>query len=174
MGKSAKEEIMDFLKTRPAVNDETITILNTFVDKYAMEWLHACGYALSPADFEPQNRNNLGAGPKWINTFMMVLEEVAGYFVKKLSHQVTLTPKFKMLNGSDIIEEITYKVCIQQDNKIITLSNSVKALEKPSSANWPSSTDALQVIAVARALLMDEEPIRKKTLSYSVAKPATT
>lgn len=169
MGKTAQEElILHIVKNNNSYSAEKVELLKSLAKNFAIEWLHRLAYSLCPKGYEPQDKENLSASPKWINTYMMVLESLAEYFVKKYPNIETIVePVFKVLPNSDIVEEISYKVELKNSSGMkITMQNTVRALELPSARNWPSYTDSLQACAIAHSLLEKTSPQHKMLLSY--------
>lgn len=83
--------------------------------QFRPEWLHRNGFSLVPVSMEPQTRNNLGAGAKWANTDMMVLERLAKWIslMFEKDGEVKIKSLFEMLTNSEIAAKITYEVSIQ-------------------------------------------------------------
>lgn len=160
MKKTAKQEVIDFIgKNENKDNLTAMNMLKSLVEKdYALEWLHALAFSLSPKDFNPQTPKNLGAGPKWINTLMITLERLAAYFAKQYPGAVTVKPLFEKIPESHIIEKISYEVTIQMGEEIRTISSSIKVLELPNSTNCASSTDFSQLKTVLQGMLTNATP----------------
>ncbi len=143
MGETAREAYADFLAKNEGKYDEAVlTILQDFLENYSLEFLHCFAFKLCPRAMNPQTKENLGAGPKWINTLMMVLEALADYYARQPGVTTQIWPQFRMLPESDIIEEVAYQGSVSRGNKTVTFSQTVKALEGPCRENWPSSTDS--------------------------------
>lgn len=166
MGMSAKQAILDFIEAHKTKYDKDILEHLTLLASNApIDWLHALSFGLSPKKFEPQTKKNLGAAPHWINTYMMVLESLAQYFAKRYPNAVKVTPSFSMLENSDIIKTIDYKVTIVNDNRELTVqSKTIDALTLRDRSNWPSSSDSAHAKRVSDALLTESEPSRRITL----------
>lgn len=165
---SAQEALQEYLKlNQSTLSQQKIQLLTTLSNQFSMEWLHCLAFSLCPKDFPPQTKENLGSGPKWINTYMMVLEKLVEYFVKQYPGAISVKPTFSMLNNSDMIDTIDYKVIIKKENgQEIEVSNKIEALALPNRSNWPSTSDAPQVVQVAEALLTEVSPLCKKIIRF--------
>jgi len=166
MGKTAKEELLSHLDTdKHKFEPQKYNLLRNLVDNFAIEWLHRLAFSLCPKSVEPQSPVNLAAGPKWINTYMMVLEGLAERFLKKHPEiEAIANPIFILLPDSDVIDVIRYEVILKKDCRKVSISSSIKALELPSAQNWPSSTDLPQINCVIESLLNDSPPSFTKKL----------
>lgn len=157
MKRSAEQALLEYIDNqKDKIDSKQLELLKLLTSCFKIEWLHRLAYSLCPKEFDPQTRENLGSGPKWINTYMMVLENLAKHFSVLYPGMVTVEPVFFMLPDSDVIDKIEYSVTINRDNQSYTVSNSISVLELPERSNWPSTTDSQQIIQVLTAL-MDQE-----------------
>lgn len=178
MGFTAKNALKAAIKKKKDVyTEDKIQLMNSMLG-LSLEHLHRIAFSLSPKEYNPQVSDNLGVSGSWINTNMMVLETVASFFAKKFKESkskmettkevtevVAITPTFKMLPDSPIIDEISYEVLLKANGKQLTINHTIQALALPDRGNWPSSTDAEQTRIVAEALLSDTPPDRSTTVS---------
>ncbi len=156
-GMTAKESLLKTIQSNAhRFQAEILKLMISFVENFALEWLHCLAFSLSPQSFNPQTMTNLAVGTKWINTQMMVLESVAKHFVIRYPGAVSVIPTFNMLLDTDIVEKIEYVVKIQKDNREVMIHDSIKALALPNRSNYPSVTDSIQTIRVVDCLLSAE------------------
>lgn len=154
MGRSAREAMIESLSNgKDKYEADVLEKLKYLVNHADIEWCHRLGFSLAPQQFEPQHRDNLGAAPDYINSYMMVLEKLALYFSKLYPNAVSVMPLFKMLDDSDVIDEIEYEVAIKKEGKIITFYYKMPAFVLLDRSNWPSCSDSEQLKRVAGALL---------------------
>ena len=86
---------------------------NLFYSQKRPEWLHAYSYSLTPLKYDPQIAENLGAGPKWANTAMMIPEKAARWFeMNHADSKVEIKPNFKMIRDFDVIRKINYELLV--------------------------------------------------------------
>lgn len=162
---SANEAILIALEeNKKKYSEETFNLLQTLAKNFALEWLHCLAFSLAPEEINPQIPTNLGCGPKWINTYMMVLEKVALHFSKLHPGAVSVTPTFKMLGAGHIIDELSYSVRIKNNNKEITLENSIKVLRLPTQSNWSSDTDNVFTKFAVQQELSNESHLNNRTV----------
>ena len=166
MGKTAKEELLSHLEeNKHNYEPQTFSLLSNLAQNFAIEWLHRLAFSLCPKGINPQCPPNLGAGPKWINTYMMVLEGLADRFNKKHPDIAAIAnPVFTVLPGSDVVDEIQYEVTLKKGARQVVTSSSIKALELPSAKNWPSTTDLPQLNCVVENMLNNSPPSFTRTL----------
>jgi len=165
MGKTAKEALIDCIEAnKDRYEDHILKLLNSLVNE-SFEWLHCLAFSLCPRSINPQRASNLASGPKWINTYMMILESVAYHFARQYPGSVRVTPTFTMLPNSKIVDEITYIVSILRDEREVTVSNTIKALRLQDASSWPSASDVDQTIRVIDVLL-NEEPASEELMLF--------
>lgn len=161
MRKSAAQELLDLLSHIESHQEdmapEKFALLKLLATSFKAEWLHCLAYSLTPDTMDPQVKENLGAAPKWINTLMMPLEMLASYFAALYPGMVSVKPEFTMVDDSNVIDEIKYEVTIQRDQELVTVSQSISALALPNRANWPSTTDSIQLKHVIECLMEDKQ-----------------
>lgn len=141
-----------------------------FINSYRPEWLHLYGWSLTPIDENPQTKDNLGAGPKWANTQMMVLERIVKWFALNSPESLlTIQPKFDMLLDSDLIKHIDFNVKIQIKNKYVKLMQSIDPfLAYPM---FPKASDLAQGAAITYDLLNKVKPVSKQEVIRPGMKP---
>jgi len=168
LGGSAREHMIDALNylanNRLKYEKEYqayYPIMLDLLEKYGLEILHAYGHSLCPAEFEPQTATNLGVGPRWINTLMMVLERVAKKAALNSDLKVEINTTFKMLGETEIIEFIKQEIKIIDDEskKEITFSREIEAIQYPSGESHSSTTDAHLVSVVAQNVFENKKPV---------------
>ncbi|HXH54849.1 MAG TPA: hypothetical protein VNK03_03795 [Gammaproteobacteria bacterium] len=158
---SAEETMLDFIeKNKGSYDAKQLEILKKLATLFKLEWVHLLGVGLSSKEFNPQTQENMGAGFKVLNTWMMVLEDLAAYFSFNGFGVVTVKPEFIMLKDSEIIEKIYYSVTIKKGDKTVEFSATKPALALPNRTNFPSTTDKNLLREIARALLNDIEPTK--------------
>lgn len=179
MGQSAKEAYDDFLDMwKDVLSKEFIERLNraakadiksTFYSNYRPEWLHGEGHSLTPLNKNPQVRENLGSGPKWANTQMMVLERVVKWFaLYRPDSFLSLKTDFEMLLDSELIKHIDFEVTIEEKNRYIKLVKSLDPfIQYPL---FPKASDLMQLTAGVFSIIeevkpMKEEIVKKGTIS---------
>lgn len=158
MQKTAKEELLDYIKKTSKERDEKLQATLVELANYAFEWAHAVAHSLAPKGFKGQTVENLAATPKWINTWMIVFENIARYFNTLYPNAVTIQPTFFMLGDSNIANKVSYKIIIKQNGIEATVSGSVNVLELPNRVNLPSSSDWIQTVHVLKRLFTKEAP----------------
>jgi hypothetical protein len=160
--KSAKQAMLDFIeKNKDKYDSEQLAVLKKLVTLFKMEWLHRLGVGLSVKTFNPQVKKNMGSGFKVINTWMMVLENVASHFSFNNLGNVVVKPEFEMLGDSDIIQKVLYSVTITNANRKVEVSGAISALAVPSRSNFPATTDKRLLKEVVAALLTGMKPTRR-------------
>ena len=70
---AAKKAMLEYIEKKLLEQNIYELLKKTANTPRLIEWCHAIGHSLSLKTFNPQVSENLGAGFKWINTFMMVL-----------------------------------------------------------------------------------------------------
>lgn len=182
MGESAKESYENFFnKMADALHPDMKMRLSRafnanfhgtlFENNHRPEWLHLYGWSLAPMSTNPQTTENLGAGPKWANTQMMLLERVVKWFaINSPDSLSTIKPKFDMLLDSDLIEHIDFEVKVQLKEKYVQLMQSIDPyLQYPM---FPKSSDLAQTVGISYDLLHDIAPVSKQEVKQP-RKPET-
>jgi hypothetical protein len=165
MSKTAQQELLaSIIKYE---NDPSMKSLLKSLVGHPFEWLHCLAFSLCPKQVEPQVPENLAAGPKWINTYMMVLEDVAKKLATLYPGAVSVKPTFIMLPDTQLVDEINYEVTVEKETGTVKVANKVKALRLATASNLPSTTDAEQVKTVILALLNQKEPSMLKKLNFN-------
>lgn len=169
MKRTAQEALFQAIQENKHKYDEqTLQLLVSLVNNFAIEWLHCLAFSLAPFEINPQESCNLGAGPKWINTNMTVLEKTAQYFKDHFQGAVTVTPTFNMLGDTDVIQDISYVVKIMKNGYEVEISDRIKALALPDRSNWPSATDTPQTIRVINGLFGMDPSIKRVSTTFSL------
>lgn len=172
--RSARDELRNFInQKKEQIEATTLMIMESLIEKnYALEWLHCLAYSLAPKDFEPQSLDNLAVGPKWINSYMMVMEKVAYHFKNIYPNAVSVTPTFTLVENSKIIKNISYSVKLNVNGMELELEDHVTALSLPNRSNFPSASDQSQIIKLLNKLLDPEyDDVVMKTTVIPAAKP---
>ncbi len=167
MGKSAKEIFLDYIEEqyKDKLEPERFQRLKKLVSSLKLELLHALAHKLAPKGFNPQTKENLGAGTAWMNTLMMTMEALAEHCAKHYPGAVCVEPWFEMLGDSEIIRTVHYTVLVKKEDKEVKISSCMNALELPNRSNWPSTTDSPQLIAIAEAQLQGIKPMLQDRFS---------
>lgn len=167
MGHTAKEALLDAISNgKEKYEASVLAALRLLAEHVSMEWLHCLAFSLCPKEIDPQDPRNLGSGPDYINTYMMVLERLASFFAKTYPNDtVTVLPSFKMLEGSLVIKEIEYEVTFVKGSKTLQFTNKINALALSDPSNWPSCSDAEQLKWVAEAMVENRilKPLKRWT-----------
>lgn len=131
--------------------------LNTSIEgNYRPEWLHACGYQLTPLSKNPQVAENLGAGPKWSNTEMLVLERIAQWFAINRPNAIEkVNTEFEMLLNTEIIKKIIFELSIEENERQVKIKQHINTFN-PFPA-FHKASDIAQATAVAYELLNSVE-----------------
>src|SRR4029079_1683201 len=105
--------------------------LNTTIESnYRPEWLHACGYQLTPLSKNPQVAENLGAGPKWSNTEMLILERIAQWFAINRPNAIQkINSEFEMLLNTDIIKKIIFELSIEENERSVKIKQNINTFD---------------------------------------------
>ena len=172
MGESAKEAFEHFYEKmkdvlHPDMKMRLSRAFNAnfhgklFENNHRPEWLHLYGWKLAPMNTNPQTRENLGAGSKWANTQMMLLEGVIKFFAEHCPESIgVIKPTFFMLLDSDLIEHIDFEVKAQIKENYIKLEQIIDPyLQYPL---FPKSSDLAQTAGIAFDLLHDIDPVSKQ------------
>jgi large subunit ribosomal protein L28 len=136
MGKSACDEYSEY---QDMYEDELTTdankqitesveapFNNLFYSQKRPEWLHAYSYSLTPLKYDPQIAENLGAGPKWANTAMMIPERAARWFATNHSDsKVKIKPNFKMIRDFDVIRKINYELLVTKGTRRLKILQTI-------------------------------------------------
>jgi hypothetical protein len=131
--------------------------LNTSIEgNYRPEWLHAYGYQLTPLSQNPQVAGNLGAGPKWSNTEMLILERIAQWFAINRPHAIEkINSEFEMLLNTDIIKKIVFELSIEENERSVKIKQNIDTFNP--FPTFHKASDIAQATAVAYNLLHDVE-----------------
>lgn len=173
MKHTAKEAMATLLEAhKDKLSLDVYTILKKTIQTSRMaEWCHAAGFSLCPISYEPQVKENLGAGFPWINTFMMILEQVASYFVKRYPNCVYITPTFYMLPKTEVIAKIKYCVTIHAEGKKVSASNELSTLMEKNRTTWPTVWDTDYTIQTIEAILADKLACGGDQTGSTIKKP---
>lgn len=136
-----------------------------FENHYRPEWVHAEPFTLTPMSIDPQRRDNLGAAPKWANTEMMVLSHIVVWFAKHCPDAIEkITPLFRMLPATELIDKINYEVSIEEQGHIVRMFQIINPLKKGPVFRKP--TDLTQATAVVNSMLCGIPPISSTGLTF--------
>ena len=132
-------------------------------NSYRPEWLHAKGWSLMPMSIDPQTKDNLGAGPKWANTQMMILERIIKWFALHAPESLlSIKPKFDMLLDSELIKHIDFKVKIQIKERFVELTQSIDPfLAYPM---FPKASDLAQGTGITHSILHHHAPTSEQVV----------
>tara|TARA_R110002110_G_scaffold400317_2_gene616647 strand:- start:4374 stop:5696 length:1323 start_codon:yes stop_codon:yes gene_type:complete len=121
------------------------------------EWTHALGHRLCPLTRNPQQRNNLVAGPAWLNSKMNVTEKLIVHHAKHGQNKTTrLKCILDTLPGSDVIDKGFIKAKITRDKRKVTVRQNLEAwVDYPI---YSHATDIPQAVLVSQALLEEHTP----------------
>ena len=169
MGESAKDAYLHFLEMRKDdLSKDFKKVLGRAIDaplngkiesNYRPEWLHAYGFSLSPASYNPQIKSNLGAAAKWSNTEMMVTERIAKWYaMHREQAKISLNSKFKMLYDSELVENIDFKVKLAEHGRSIEFHQDIYPL-----AEYPmfrKASDLAQTTCLTVNILEGHLPLR--------------
>jgi len=129
-----------------------------FRSHFRPEWLHGEGHGLTPADQDPQRKDNLGAAGKWVNTEMMVLERIVKWFaLNRPAALESIKPRFEMLLDSELIKRVNFEVSIEEKDNIVKLLQDINPFKE-----WPvfrKATDLTQATAITYSMLNGIDPI---------------
>ncbi len=168
-GWSARDEYEDyFKKNRDKFSPELQAVFqNAFTadvhshsgSQRRPEWLHLCGFSVFPLSGDPQQRDNLGAAAKWVNTEMMILERIGKWFAVAFADQaqVKIKPLFEMLTGSDIAGKINFEVSLEYRDFFIRFIQELYPLQESPVFHKPS--DLAQTVAITHAQLKGHAPL---------------
>lgn len=168
MGLTALEAYQDFYSTyNTLLTPDLMNVFNQIMNakyrnhpssKFYPEWLHAVGYSLSPLDSEPQDKSNLGGGPQWSNTSMMVLETLCHWYASQSPDiEVTIRPTFFMLFASDLIEKIHYEATVKYGSRYLKFFHLIEPHRFLNPA-IPQASDIAQIVRISQAILTDTPP----------------
>ncbi len=167
---SAFEAYQNFYdKYRSMLASESKHVFNTIlhakhqdptVNRFYPEWHHAVGYHLAPLEMEPQKQSNLGGGPQWSNTMMMILETLCQWHAcQNQDVAVRIKPTFFMLFASDLIEKIHYEAFLGYRGRHLTFKQIIEPLRQHQPV-IPQPSDIAQITGITQAVLSDGSPFR--------------
>ncbi len=131
---------------------------NPMESNYRPEWLHAEGFSLTPVWIDPQREDNLGSGPKWANTAMMVLERVAKWYALNCPESfISIKPKFEMLFKTDLIETIDFNVRVGFEDRFLRFMQHIEPLTQKYPV-FPKASDIAQITGISQSILSDKPP----------------
>ncbi|MFJ1269784.1 hypothetical protein ACD661_14560 [Legionella lytica] len=135
-------------------------------NSYRPEWLHAKGWSLVPMSVDPQTKDNLGAGPKWANTQMMILERIIKWFALHAPESLlSIKPQFDMLLDSELIKHIDFKVKIQIKERFVELAQSIDPfLSYPM---FPKASDLAQGTGITHSILHHRAPTSEQVVKQT-------
>lgn len=133
--------------------------------QYRPEWLHRNGFSLMHHELNPQTRDNLGAGPKWTNTDMMVLERLAKWISLMFEKDSTVKIKslFEMLTHSEIVAKIKYEVSIECRGFFTRLVQELYPIQE--NPLFHKTSDLAQIVGITQAQILGVEPIATNSIS---------
>ncbi|MDX1901481.1 MAG: trypsin-like peptidase domain-containing protein [Gammaproteobacteria bacterium] len=148
-----------------------ISFKKLMASNHRPEWLHAEGHGLTPLSIDPQRQDNLGAGPKWANTEMMILERIAKWFALNSPETfVKIKPEFEMLLESNLIKKIHFEVTLEEKNRFVKLLQDINPFEKNPIFRKPS--DLAQGTAIIHHFLNGSQPIKMDKITAENAHAA--
>jgi hypothetical protein len=131
---------------------------NSASGKFYPEWHHAVGHSLAPSWMNPQQKGNLGGGPRWSNTTMMVLENLCRWYATQSEEvEVSITPTFFMLFASDLIEKIHYEASLSHKQRQIKFSQTIEPLRQVD-PTIPQASDVAQIAGITQSLFANVVP----------------
>lgn len=140
-------------------------IRNPFESNFRPEWLHAEGYSLTPMWLDPQREDNLGSGPKWANTAMMVLERIAKWYALHCPNSyVTIKPTFEMLFETDLIKTLDFEVRVGFKDHFLRFMQHLEPLQQKHPV-FPVASDIAQMTGISQAILTNKQPTVVSVLS---------
>lgn len=166
---SARDEYEEFfINNRDRLSPElkeifqrsfTANIRDHAQGQFRPEWLHRNGFSLVPVSIDPQTRDNLGAGAKWTNTDMMVLERLAKWIslMFETDGVVKIKSLFEMLTDSEIAAKITYEVSIQCRGFFTRFIQELHPFQENPLFHKPS--DLAQAAGITQVQILGIEPI---------------
>lgn len=166
---SAQKEYEDFfIKNRDKFSPELQEIFQRAFkakirdhvqSQFRPEWLHRNGFSLVPLTMNPQRRDNLGAGAKWTNTDMMVLERLAKWMSLMFEDTgvVKIKSLFEMLTHSEIAAKITYEVSIECRGFFTRFIQELYPFQENPLFHKPS--DLAQAVGITQFQILGIEPI---------------
>lgn len=93
--------------------------------QFGLEWLHLKAKSLS--DCDPQTVNNLAAGPRHINTHMMVLEEVARQVaVSRRTAEIQGKCTFDIIPNSHILDEGELSFTFKEQKRAVNIKTNLQ------------------------------------------------
>lgn len=158
MGKKSADIIIHrFYQKYQSILSEGMKTLLDWVIQQKNEWTHALGYRISPLSFNPQVRDNLVAGPAWINTKMNVTEKFAQYHAEHGTGKTSkLTCHLDTFPGSDVISQGAISASVQHGTETVTIAQELKAwVPFPI---YSQVSDIPQSVLVSEALLEGHRP----------------
>lgn len=177
MGESARDHYEHIYNTYEDVMSEELKkvfkrafladIRKSPENQFRPEWLHAYGHGLTPKTINPQVKTNLGAGGKWVNTEMMILERMAKWFAQHQNDSaktiIRLNSFLSMLLDSEIIDWLRFTVEFEQpitdgQKRILKFIQELDPFKK-----YPlfrKSSDLAQATGLTYALLHDTQPYK--------------
>ncbi len=173
--KSAAEEFKDLARAHPKkltskvlehVNYTAHIDYNNCVEKkYRPEWLHLSAHSLTPEQFNPQCKQNLAAAPAWANTEMMILENFAKWFA--LTHpgeaKVKIKGKFELLLTTNVINNISYEVFVQNKEHIFRLIEEIDPLQEQPILH--KASDLAQMVGITSSIFNKQMPFSSDSVS---------
>lgn len=158
MGKKSADTIIHrFYQKYQSILSEGMKSLLDWVIQQKNEWTHALGYRISPLSFNPQVRENLVAGPAWLNTKMNVSEKFAQYHAEHGTGKTSqLTCHLDTFPGSDVISQGAISASVQLGADTVTIAQELKAwVPFPI---YSQVSDIPQSVLVSEALLEGHRP----------------
>lgn len=136
-------------------------------NEFSGELLHLIAHSLSfistkPED-DPQRIENLGAGSKWANTEMMLLERLAKWFqLSEVDATVTVDNFFEMLLSTDVIKHIHQELTIVLKGQFVRLIHDIDVFKEYPA--FRKSTDLAQTIAILDNIFNQKTPISTEVI----------
>ncbi len=130
------------------------------------EWCHALAKYFHPPQRNPQDRNNIGAAPLWMNSQMMVIEEALKWHAKKSPDaKISLKSHFNMFETSDVIQNGEMTGTIRNDDRLVKMFQCLNPHQLFPA--YPQATDIALTTFVSNCLLLGKNPDMIPVVNYN-------
>ncbi len=156
--KSAQQIMLSFYQDYQDILSPSMkTLMEYAIFTGRNEWTHALGHRLCPLSRNPQTRDNLVAGPFWLNSKMNVTEKFIVHHTKHGQNKKTrLKCILDTLPGGDVIDRGFIKAKVSQGKRKVTIRQELDAWVKY--PIYSHVTDIPQTVLVSQALLEGHKP----------------
>ncbi|WP_298627964.1 hypothetical protein [uncultured Legionella sp.] len=135
------------------------------LNKFYPEWHHVVGHQLAPTWMDPQVKSNLGGGPQWSNTMMMVFEILCQWHARQSQDVfVSIKPTFFMLFASDLIEKIHYEAFLSYEERYLKFHHTIEPMRQADPI-IPQASDVAQITGIAQSILTNVVPHCSSTVA---------